>query len=177
MGSLLCDLFTTTSDIQMNPSRSADAKNTIVIAELGRLMEEFFRAVSFEPGEKPPYREINEIFIASGLLIKNTGAAPEICSLRQFLEPREAMVRAGQLTRFREEELSATNDVFGNVAHRFSVYAKSGTLNGSPFSAQGMISTQFIKTPSGWKMSSMAWDDERPGLSVTAAPRADTAKA
>jgi len=31
-----------------------------------------------------------------------------------------------------------------------------------------VISTQFIKTPEGWKMSAMAWDDERPGLSLPA---------
>ena len=29
-----------------------------------------------------------------------------------------------------------------------------------------MISTQFVYTPAGWKMSAMAWDDERPGLVV-----------
>jgi len=29
-----------------------------------------------------------------------------------------------------------------------------------------MISTQFIFTPAGWRMSSMAWDDERPGLEL-----------
>ena len=29
-----------------------------------------------------------------------------------------------------------------------------------------MISTQFILTREGWKMSAMAWDDERPGLSI-----------
>jgi hypothetical protein len=29
-----------------------------------------------------------------------------------------------------------------------------------------MISTQFIHTPQGWKVSSMAWDDERPGLQL-----------
>jgi hypothetical protein len=30
----------------------------------------------------------------------------------------------------------------------------------------GVISTQFIRTPRGWKMTSMAWDDERPGLTI-----------
>ena len=76
------------------------------------------------------------------------------------------MVRAGELTRFHEEELSETTAIFGNVAHRFSAYAKSGTLKGVSFEARGMISTQFILTPGGWKMSAMAWDDERPGLSL-----------
>ena len=135
-------------------------------AELDRLTGEFFRAVSFEPGGVPPYDNIYALFIESGLLIKNTGTTPEISGIRAFIEPRQAMVRSGELTRFRETELSATTQIFGNVAQRFSAYAKDGTMKGTPFEARGMISTQFVKTPSGWKMSAMAWDDERPGLSL-----------
>ena len=137
-----------------------------VKSELERLTAEFFRAVSFETDGAPPYDNIYALFIESGLLIKNTGATPEISSVRQFIEPRLAMVRAGELTRFREVELSETTNVFGNVAHRFSAYAKSGTMKGVPFEGQGMISSQFILTPEGWKISAMAWDDERPGLSI-----------
>ena len=135
-------------------------------AELDALTAAFFRAVSFEAGESPTYGDIHALFIEAGLLIKNTAATPEISTVRQFIEPRQALVRAGELSRFREVELSATIEVFGNVAQRFSAYAKSGTMSGVPFEARGMISTQFINTPSGWKMSAMAWDDERPGLSL-----------
>lgn len=144
-----------------------DQPNRVAVnADLDALTAAFFRAVSFEAGESPPYSDIHALFIESGLLIKNTAATPEISSVRQFIEPRQALVRAGELSRFREVELSATTEVFGNVAQRFSAYAKSGTMNGVPFEARGMISTQFINTPSGWKMSAMAWDDERPGLSL-----------
>ena len=134
--------------------------------ELDRLTAEFFRAVSFETGGTPPYENIGALFIESGLLIKNTAAAPEISTVQQFIVPRQAMVRSGELTRFRELELSQVTVIFGNVAHRFSAYAKSGTMNGIAFEARGMISTQFINTPAGWKMSAMAWDDERAGLTI-----------
>lgn len=137
-----------------------------VKSELDRLTAEFFRSVSFEVGEAPPYQNIYPLFIESGLLIKNNGATPEIASVRQFIEPRQAMVAAGELTRFREVELFETSEIFGNVAHRFSGYAKSGTKDGVAFEARGMIATQFILTPAGWKMSAMAWDDERPGLAL-----------
>ncbi|UUZ70087.1 hypothetical protein LP416_13350 [Polaromonas sp. P2-4] len=39
-------------------------------------------------------------------------------------------------------------------------------MKGAPFEARGVISTQFVRTPEGWKISAMAWDDERPGLSI-----------
>jgi hypothetical protein len=137
-----------------------------VKAELDRLTAEFFRAVSFEPGEAPPYENLHGLFIDAGLLIKNTASTPEISTVSQFIEPRQASVRSGELTRFNEAELCETTEIFGNVAHRFNSYNKSGTMKGVAFTARGMISTQFILTPAGWKISSMAWDDERPGLSI-----------
>ncbi len=142
------------------PTRNA------VKAELDRLTAEFFQAVSFEAGQMPPYENIYALFIETGLLIKNTASTPEISTVRQFIEPRKALVHSGELTRFREVELSETTEIFGNVAHRFSAYAKSGAMKGIAFESRGMISTQFIVTPVGWKMSAMAWDDERPGLSI-----------
>ena len=137
-----------------------------VKAEIDRLTTEFFLAVSFEEGATPMYENIYELFIESGLLVKNTGSAPEINTVQQFIEPRVVAVRNGELTRFHEIELSETTEIFGNVAHRFNSYAKSGTIKGIPFTARGMVSTQFIKTTAGWKISAMAWDDERPGLSI-----------
>jgi hypothetical protein len=134
--------------------------------ELDRLMAAFFRAVSFDMGESPHYDDIYRLFIESGLLIKNSAATPEISTVGQFVEPRQATVRSGALTSFRETELSDSTEIFGNVAQRFSAYAKSGTLNGVPFTARGMIATQFIMTPAGWRISAMAWDDERPGLAL-----------
>jgi hypothetical protein len=138
----------------------------VVKSELDRLTSAFFQAVSFEAGGTPSYDDIRCLFIDAGLLVKNTGTSPEICTLDQFIEPRRALVRSGALTRFLETELFETTRIFGNVAHRFSAYAKSGTQNGQAFEARGMISTQFVLTPSGWRMSAMAWDDERPGLAL-----------
>lgn len=61
-----------------------------VTVELDRLTAEFFRAVPFETGGTPPYKNISTLFIESGLLIKNTAATPEISTVQQFIEPRQA---------------------------------------------------------------------------------------
>jgi hypothetical protein len=147
---------------------SMDTKPETVKLELDALASAFFEAVSFEPGGAPPYGNIHGLFIEAGLLIKNTAATPEISTVAQFIAPRQALVDSGALTRFKEWELSETTQIFGNIAHRYSAYGKAGTQDGKAFEARGMISTQFIKTPEGWKMSAMAWDDERPGLSLPA---------
>jgi len=130
-------------------------------------LTEFFHAVSFKTGEKPQYQNIHALFIDSGLLIKNSGPTPEVSNISQFIKIRQALIDSGELTRFYEGELSETTEWFGNVAHRFSAYEKSGTMQSVPFETRGMISTQFILIPAGWRMSVMAWDDERLGLSIS----------
>lgn len=137
-----------------------------VTEQLERLLATFLECVSFESGSAPDYDGIRPLFIEGGLLIKNSGAAPEVSSVDEFIAPRAALVASGELTRFREEELFGRTAVFGNVAHRLSGYAKSGTQSGTDFAARGVILTQFVNTPEGWRMSSMTWDDERPGLSI-----------
>jgi hypothetical protein len=142
------------------------AHDGVVIPELDRLTDDFFRAVSFEAGALPEYQKIFDLFIERGLLIKNVGDAPEISTVAEFIAPRQKSVDAGELTAFRETEVRHSTDVFGNVAQRLSTYTKHGVLLGEDFSGRGVISTQFVRTPDGWRMSAMAWDDERPGLTV-----------
>ena len=134
--------------------------------EIDDVMAAFFRAVSFDEGEKPAYAGLYDIFIESGQLIKNTSEAPEVATVRQFIEPRQRLVDSGELTRFREWETAEITELFGNIAHRFSTYEKAGVSAGNEVKGRGIISTQFIATPAGWKISALAWDDERPELTI-----------
>ena len=88
----------------------------------------------------------------------------------KFVRDRQAAFDAGELIAFDETELSERTEMFGNIAHRFSPYAKRGMTTRGPIDVRGVISTQFVRTPDGWRVSSMAWDDERSGLSLGAAP-------
>jgi hypothetical protein len=135
-------------------------------ATLQTLIGEFFAAVSFPEGGAPQYDRIRDVFVHEGLLIKNSGEAPEISGLDAFIAPRQELFDAGRLTSFEEVEVAARTETFGNVAHRLSTYEKRGVQDGAAFSATGIITTQFIATPAGWRMTAMAWDDERPGLVV-----------
>jgi hypothetical protein len=127
--------------------------------ELAALTKRFFRAVSFERGHIPVYGRIRALFIRGGKLINNSSGIPEIWTVEGFIASRRKLVDSGILTSFKEAETSATVEVFGRVAHRLSVYEKRGMRQGEPIAGGGLISTQFILTPGGWKMSSMAWDD------------------
>lgn len=136
--------------------------------QLEMLIAEFFRAVSFRAGERPAYDTIFELFLQDGKLINNSSNAPEISTIEQFISSRRQMVDAGTLTSFEEIETAEITEVFGNIAHRFSTYVKRATLDGEEIEGWGLISTQFVRTPAGWRMGSMAWDDERPGLKIPA---------
>jgi hypothetical protein len=135
---------------------------------LQSLIDEFFRAVSFQPGQTPAYGGISELFVDDGKLIKNSSDAPEISSVDQFIASRQQLVDSGALTSFQEIETAEITEVFGNIAHRFSTYVKHGTMYGTAIEGRGVISTQFIRTPNGWRMNSMAWDDERTDLTIPA---------
>jgi hypothetical protein len=139
---------------------------------LQAIIDAFFEAVSFEEGSAPAYDRIRELVVPGGLLIRNSGAAPEIATVDEFIAPRQALVDSGELTSFAEFETHAITEVFGQVAHRLSSYGKRGVSGGEPFEGAGVISTQFVLTPDGWRISSMAWDDERPGLEIPARYRA-----
>jgi len=130
-------------------------------ARIGALMTSFLRAVSFKTGDRPDDGELPALFIPQARLIRTSGPVPEISSVEQFVRTRQRAVDAGELTSFDETELAQTTELFGNIAHRFSSYALRGTTDHGSIDVRGAISTQFIRTEAGWRISSMAWDDER----------------
>jgi hypothetical protein len=46
------------------------------------------------------------------------------------------------------------------VIYDLDAFIKSGFRDGEWFEGAGHKTTQFVRTPAGWRMSSMAWDDE-----------------
>jgi ribosomal-protein-serine acetyltransferase len=139
-----------------HPRGDADVK-----AELDQLTRAFLGAFTNTGGSRPNIDVIREVFIPQGTIIKNVGAEPVIYDLDAFVAPREKILTDGTLTEFSEWEVAEHTEVFGSVAHRFSHYRKSGFLAGEWFEGSGHKTTQFVRTPGGWRMSSMAWDDVR----------------
>ena len=139
-------------------------------AAIDALATAFFALFSNKNGVQPNLTDIHELFVPEGRVIKASGPSPEICTLQEFIEPRQALLSGGTLMDFEEWEESERTVIFGHIAHRLSVYGKSGRLSGQGFSTRGLKSTQFLRTPQGWKMLSTVWDDEREGLSLPSEP-------
>ena len=134
--------------------------------EIDALIARFFSAFSNKGGKIAQLELIFETCIAEAVIIKNSGMVPEVFSLDSFIEPRRLLLQNGDLLDFEEYELQSRTQVLGRIAQRTSLYRKSGLLNGTPFTCRGVKSFQLINTASGWKISALAWDDERDGFIV-----------
>lgn len=72
-----------------------------------------------------------------------------------------------ETTAFYEIETGRKVDVFGNMAHAWSVYEARTRLGDGEPERRGVNSIQLYKDPDlGWRVISMIWDNERPGLTV-----------
>ncbi|MFE6774527.1 GNAT family N-acetyltransferase [Streptomyces sp. NPDC057702] len=141
------------------PPGEEAASRAGVQAELDRLMGVFVGAFDNTGAHVPDLGVIRDVFVPRGRIIANVGDEPVIYDLDAFIEPRQRMLTDGTLTEFREWEVAERTEIFGSIAHRFSQYRKSGYHHGTWFEGSGHKTTQFLRTPAGWRMSSLAWDD------------------
>jgi len=128
--------------------------------KIDALTTRFFDLFTNKNGRVPNVKEIKSIFISKGILMNNTEDTPIDYDLDGFIKPREEILTNGTLANFCEREISHNTELYGNIAERFSLYEKSGELNGKYFETKGMKTIQFVKVKREWKMSSIAWSDE-----------------
>ncbi|HEX6851137.1 MAG TPA: hypothetical protein VF139_06985 [Candidatus Polarisedimenticolaceae bacterium] len=130
-------------------------------ASIDAIAESFFDLFDNRGGRPPRLDMLHELVVPGATIVRATEPEPELTNVADFLAPRQKMLSDGTLAEFAERELAATTEVFGNVAQRFSLYEKSGIRDGRQFTTRGMKAFQFVRTPDGWRISAVAWDDER----------------
>lgn len=130
------------------------------------LVNAFFGVFDNRGGRRPKFGELHELCLPECVITRGGIDGPTICGLEAFIAPRASLLTNDELKDFHEAEVTARTDLFGGIAQRFCVYRKSGVLNGVAFSAQGKKALQLVKTAAGWKISALAWEDERDGLEI-----------
>jgi hypothetical protein len=133
---------------------------------IDRIVHSFFGLFSNRNGARPDLSAIFGLCIPQAIISKCVALTPEIYTLEEFITPRQVLLCSGTLTDFQESETSERTTILGNIAQRVCTYAKSGALNGVPFHSRGVKVFQFVRSPEGWRIASVAWDDEREGLTV-----------
>ncbi|MFN2528577.1 MAG: hypothetical protein ABR584_07660, partial [Candidatus Baltobacteraceae bacterium] len=129
-------------------------------AAIDKITARFFNAFTNHDGAVANIDCLHEIFMPGALIVKNLNGEPVIYDVDGFIEPRRAILTDGTLSQFCEREVSESTEIFRNVAHRFSRYEKSWTASGVAMRGAGAKVIQFIRTASGWKILSLAWDDD-----------------
>ncbi|MFF5213230.1 GNAT family N-acetyltransferase [Streptosporangium sp. NPDC000396] len=140
--------------------RARGARAAADKAEIDELTAAFFRLFTNAGGARPDVGAIHRLFVPGGIIVRG-GSQQEVYDLDSFVEPRQKLLASGELTEFSEEEIWERTEIFGDVAQRLGRYRKRGIHNGTPFTGAGTKSIHFLRTPEGWRMTALSWDDDR----------------
>jgi len=128
-------------------------------AAIDALAAAFFALFTNADGAVPDLGRIHDLFVPDGI-IANGGPRQGLFGLDAFTAPRQELLTSGELTDFSEWETWERTEFFGDVAHRLCRYGKKGVLRGEPFTGSGTKSMQFLRTPDGWRLTAISWDDD-----------------
>ena len=128
--------------------------------EIDGLVATFYAAFTSGPDVDARLDALPGVLLPQAVIVRTGVGAPTVYDVDGFIAPRRALLTAGGLRDFREWEVSGRTDVAGDVAHRFSAYAKTGVQDGTPFAARGTKTLQVVRTADGWRISALAWYDE-----------------
>jgi len=133
-------------------------------AAIESIVRTFFAAFVSGPDSADRLAELAALFVPGAVIVRTCGGEPTVYDVDGFIAPRRELLSGGALTDFREWELRGHTEIFGDIAHHFGSYAKAGVQDGQPFTGRGMKTLQLVRMPAGWRISAVAWDDERDGL-------------
>ncbi|AGL15497.1 DUF4440 domain-containing protein [Actinoplanes sp. N902-109] len=130
-------------------------------AAIAELVHTFFGAFASGADCAARLAALPEMFLPGAVIVRTGGGEPIVYDVDGFLAPRRELLTGGTLTGFSEWEVAGRTEVYGDIAHRFCEYAKSGVQEGKPFTGRGGKTLQFVRTAAGWRISAVAWSDER----------------
>lgn len=147
-------------DIEAPPaSLPHPALDTADRRAIDALAAAFFAVFSNADGRRVDLSPLHALCLPQALVVKAVGSHAEAYDLAAFIAPREALLNDGRLQGFSERELEARTDLFGNIAQRWCRYRKTGVLDDVSFEVEGCKSLQCVRTPQGWRIAAVAWDD------------------
>lgn len=138
--------------------------------ELDSIAFAFFSAFSSSDLKPVDLAELRQLFLPGAVIV--AVAANGVINrydVESFIEPREALLTSGRLLGFSEREVAADTQIFGDIAQRWSLYSKSGTLDGRVADGWGRKAAHFVRTSTGWRISAIVWQDGAEGTEVPTA--------
>ena len=125
-----------------------------------------YASITFKKGDTPNYEAIKLHFIPKAQLINYSTDTAQVFTINQFVYLFRSFVEADTVYAYSEKEIYGKNEQFGKIAERMSSYKAVANSKKKDTTETGVNSFHLIKTPTGWKISSIIWDVERKGLKV-----------
>ena len=158
---LVCALLPSGARAQIQPLAEADPAD---VATPEAVMEALYASIQRAPGERYDWDRNLSLFLPTARLIPNTeqtGGAFVAHTPVGFMETVEAFTVVGgpDDKGFQEEQIAATVERFGDVAHVFSTYRKH-FWNDATILGRGVNSVQMVWSEGRWWITSVVWDEE-----------------
>lgn len=129
-------------------------------SQIAEVVGTFFEAFTSGPDIEARLDGLRQVLLPEALIVRTCGL-PMSYDVDGFIAPRRELLTGGRVTGFREWEVDGTTEVYGDIAHHWCTYAKEWVEDGEPMTGAGAKSIQLVRTPAGWRISALVWDDER----------------
>jgi hypothetical protein len=129
-------------------------------SQIEEVVKTFFAAFTSGSDIEARLDGLRKVLLPEARIVRTCGV-PASYDVDGFIDPRRELLTSGRVTEFREWELDGTTEVYGDIAHHWCTYAKEWMENGEPLTGAGAKAIQLVRTVTGWRISAVAWDDER----------------
>ena len=129
-------------------------------AAINKVIGAFFGAFDNRDGRVPTIDLLDSLFARASVVASHGVSGVAICTVKDFAQPRIALLSSGRLLNFSEWETDAQTTVLGSLAVRRSRYSKSGQLDGLPYAGSGTKFFQLALVENEWRIVALSWADD-----------------
>jgi hypothetical protein len=104
--------------------------------------------------------DVVDCFSPKAVIARHDRSGTVLYTPDEFAAPRIELLRSGSLLDFCETETGGATQIVGGIATRTSRYVKCGLLDGATYEGSGTKLFHLVRLAEGWKISSLAWEDD-----------------
>lgn len=129
------------------------------------VLSALYGALTFPEGGEPDLALFRSLYLPDALCVRvNPDDSVNRWDIGGFIASFRERLRNGSIKSFHESEISRTEDAYGLLARARSVYRKGINISDPKAMMRGVNELQLVCRDGRWRVSSIAWMDERPGL-------------
>ncbi len=129
------------------------------------VLSALYGALTFPEGGEPDLALFRSLYLPDALCVRvNPDDSVNRWDIGGFIASFRERFRSGSIKSFHESEISRAEDAYGLLARARSVYRKGINISDPKAMMRGVNELQLVCRDGRWRISSIAWMDERPGL-------------